>query len=64
MGAIARATWIQTTLDIVFNVTHYLELRYAITIYCISHFFPNEDQISCLDIIEHSHLYLVRKLHL
>ena len=29
-------------------------------IFCMSHFFVNKDQIGCLDIKEHYHLYLVK----
>ena len=42
-----------TTLNIVFSVTLYLELCIAITIYCMSHFFPQKVKLSCLNIIEH-----------
>ena len=31
-----------STLDFVFSVTYYLELRNAITVCCISHFLPTK----------------------
>ena len=38
-----------------------MELPNAITIYCIFFFFPtNTGQIGGLDIMEHSHFYLVK----
>ena len=35
-------TKLQTTLNIVNNVTYYLELRNVISIYCISHVSPKK----------------------
>lgn len=40
-------------LNIVCNVTYYLELHNAIIIFCISHFFASKGAIGCLYIIEH-----------
>lgn len=47
------------TLNMVFNVNYFLELHNVINICCISHILVNKDQISCLNIIERCHLYLV-----
>ena len=51
--------WVHTTLNVVFSVTCYLELRNATAIYCIS----QQSSNWLLDIIEYYHLYLVKKIH-
>ena len=41
---------LDTTLDIVFIVTYYLESHNATTICYIFHFFANQGQVGCFDI--------------
>ena len=39
----AHRSWFRvTTLNMIFSVTYYLELRNAITVYCSSHFWPTK----------------------
>ena len=42
-----------TILNMIFSVTYYLELRTAISIYCIIPYFTKTCEIGSLDIMEH-----------
>lgn len=53
-------TMVQLTLNIIFSVTYYLTLCIAITIYCVSLNLLRTRKIGYLDMIEHSHLCLVK----
>ena len=46
----------------IFSVTYYLELRYAIIVYYAYHFLVNKGRMGCLIIREHQHLYLVNDI--
>jgi hypothetical protein len=43
-----------------FSVTYYLELRNAISIYCISHILTTKGEIGISDCTKHSYFYLVK----
>jgi hypothetical protein len=60
LGAMVKKAWVQTTLNIVFNVTHYLELHDVVSINYISQILSKKILVGCLSIIEHSQLYLVK----
>ena len=48
-----------TTLNVVFSVAYYLELRNVVIFNYVSSHFINQGQIGCLDIIKQQHLYLI-----
>jgi hypothetical protein len=51
----------ESTLNMRFSVTYYLELCNAIVVNpSLAHLFINKGQIGFLDNIEHQHLYLVK----
>ena len=59
--ALKRDAYLKTGTYLSERILYYQTLCNAITIYCVSPNLLGKGQIGYLDIIEHSHLYFVKK---
>lgn len=60
LDAMVKKAWVQTTLNIAFSITYYLELHKVVSLNYIAQI-HQENQVGWVDIIKHSQLYLVKK---